>query len=177
MSASTPRVTVQRLQRTDGDALIAANRENVTYHAPWVTPFTDAGGFDAHLAKLLTGSNVSLVGREPRTDDLVGVFNLNEIVMGVFRSAYLGYWGYARTGGRGLVTEALGQVARYAFDELGLHRIEANIQPANTRSVALVKRAGFHLEGFSPRYLFIAGAWRDHERWTLLADAENQRSS
>jgi [ribosomal protein S5]-alanine N-acetyltransferase len=170
MNERSPRVTVQRLCRSDGNALIAANRENVAYHAPWVTAFTDRDGFEAHVAKQIVGASVSLVAREPGTDELVGVFNLNEIVMGIFRSAYLGYWGYSRTGSRGLVTESLREVAQFAFGELGLHRIEANIQPENTRSIALVKRVGFRLEGFSPRYLFIAGDWRDHERWTLLAD-------
>ena len=117
------------------------------------------------------GANVSLLARERPGGALVGVVNISEIVMGAFRSAYLGYWGYASSGGRGLMTEALREAVRFAFDELGLHRVEANIQPGNVRSVALARRAGFTQEGFSPDYLFIDGAWRDHERWALRAGA------
>jgi ribosomal-protein-alanine N-acetyltransferase len=58
----------------------------------------------------------------------------------------------------------------YAFVRLKLHRLEANIQPGNQPSLALVTRLGFQREGFSPRYLKIAGRWRDHERWALLAE-------
>jgi ribosomal-protein-alanine N-acetyltransferase len=68
------------------------------------------------------------------------------------------------------MTEAVRQALAYAFDEVGLHRLEANIQPGNARSIALVRRLGFRLEGFSPRYLKIDGEWRDHERWAMLAD-------
>jgi ribosomal-protein-alanine N-acetyltransferase len=57
-----------------------------------------------------------------------------------------------------------------AFEELGLHRLEANIQPLNATSIALVKRAGFVHEGTSRRYLQVDGDWRDHEHWTMLAD-------
>jgi ribosomal-protein-alanine N-acetyltransferase len=164
-------VDVQRARRADAEELIAANRENVAYHAPYITTFTDQAGFDAWFARGLTGANVHLVARERPSGALVGVIGISEIVMGAFRSGYLGYAGFAATGGRGLMTQALREAARFAFDELGLHRVEANIQPDNVRSIALVRRAGFSKEGFSPGYLFIDGAWRDHERWALRADA------
>ena len=164
-------VDVQRVRRADAAELIAANRESVAYHAPWITGFTDQASFDAWFARGVVGANISLVARERPSGALVGVVNLNEIVLGAFRSAYLSYWGYAGFGGRGLMTQALRGAVRYAFDEIGLHRVEASIQPGNVRSVALVRRAGFSQEGFSPNYLFIDGAWRDHERWALLAGA------
>ena len=63
-----------------------------------------------------------------------------------------------------------GAVGGLAFVDLSLHRIEANIRPENEPSIRLVRGAGFRKEGYSPRYLEIDGAWRDHERWALLAD-------
>jgi [ribosomal protein S5]-alanine N-acetyltransferase len=102
--------------------------------------------------------------------DLVGVVNLSQIVRGSFCSAYMGYYAFEPFAGRGMMAEGLSQVIRYAFTKMKLHRLEANIQPANRRSIGLVKRLGFRKEGYSPRYLKIAGRWRDHERWALIAD-------
>jgi ribosomal-protein-alanine N-acetyltransferase len=68
------------------------------------------------------------------------------------------------------MTEGLKQVTRYGFGSLGLHRLEANIQPENVASIALVRACGFRKEGYSPRYLKVRGRWRDHERWALLSD-------
>lgn len=107
-----------------------------------------------------------------RLDDgaLVGAFNLNHIVRGVFQCAALGYWMGAPYLRRGYMADALEAGLRLAFEIESLHRVEANIRPENTGSVALVRRAGFRREGFSPRFLKIAGTWCDHERWALLAD-------
>ena len=92
-----------------------------------------------------------------REDDaLVGVFNFSEIVRGAFRSAYLGYFAFAPHAGSGYMTEGMALALDIAFGRLKLHRVEVNIQPTNTRSLALAQRIGFTREGFSRRYVKIA---------------------
>jgi ribosomal-protein-alanine N-acetyltransferase len=100
----------------------------------------------------------------------VGSINLSQIFLGSFRNAYLGYYVGAQYSGQGYMTEAFQLMLRYAFDKLKLHRLEANIQPQNVASIALVKRAGFVREGYSRRYLKISGRWRDHERWAIIVE-------
>jgi ribosomal-protein-alanine N-acetyltransferase len=96
--------------------------------------------------------------------ELAGAININEIVRGSFRSGYLGYYAFVPHNRRGYMTTGLRTVVSRAFQKLRLHRLEANIQPDNEASRRLVKRLAFKLEGFSPRYLKVAGRWRDHER-------------
>ncbi|MFM0268741.1 GNAT family N-acetyltransferase [Paraburkholderia sediminicola] len=163
-------IQIHRVIRADAAELIAANLASQDYHLPWVTSFTDQAGFDNWFARGLTGPNVGLVAREISSNKVVGVVNINEIVAGAFQSAYLGYYGMLNFARTGLMTEALRAAVGYAFNELGLHRLEANIQPGNTASIALIRRSGFRQEGFSPGYLRINGEWRDHERWALLSD-------
>lgn len=102
-------------------------------------------------------------------DRIVGSINLSQIFLAGFRSAYLGYYICAPYAGQGYMSEGLRLMLRYAF-KLKLHRLEANIQPGNLVSIALVKRAGFVKEGYSRRYLKIGGQWRDHERWAILSE-------
>ncbi|MPZ88782.1 MAG: GNAT family N-acetyltransferase, partial [Nitriliruptorales bacterium] len=85
----------------------------------------------------------------------------------------LGYYAFAPSSGQGLMTEGIEAMVAHAFEVLGLHRVEVNIQPENKRSIALAQRCGFFREGFSPRYLKVGGRWRDHERWALLTDEWN----
>lgn len=166
----TARVTLRPLMKTDAPALIAANRASRTLHAPWVTPFTDEASFRSYAEGLDGLRKVGLVAERRDTGAIIGVLTLSEIVRGGFQNAYLGYYGLIGQTGQGLMTEALRRTLGYAFIRLGLHRIEANIQPGNHRSIALAQRVGFRLEGFSPRYLQINGAWQDHERWAVLSD-------
>jgi ribosomal-protein-alanine N-acetyltransferase len=121
-----------------------------------------------------------VMGRRPTTelhhlcksDDgaMVGVFNISEIIRGPLQSGYLGYYAFSPHAAQGYMREGMGLVLRQAFLRYKLHRLEANIQPGNEASIRLARSAGFHKEGFSPRYLKINGRWCDHERWALLAD-------
>ena len=162
------RVQLRPITARDANALIAAHCASQALHAPFVWPPLDRRSFDAWLAPVKHGRKLALVAECGGA--LVGVVNLNEIVRGTLQSAYLGYYGLAGQTGRGLMTQTVRLAVAHAFGQLGLHRVEANIQPSNAASRALVQRLGFVQEGFSPRYLSIDGAWRDHERWAKLAD-------
>jgi ribosomal-protein-alanine N-acetyltransferase len=163
-------IIIKPAVKSDAADLIQANINSRSYHAPWTQPFTDIGGFDEWFSGLGSGTNVGLIARDLQSGGIVGVTNLSQIFRRGFQNAYLGFYGMASYTRRGLMTEAVRLTANYAFAELGLHRVEANIQPENAASIALARRVGFRKEGFSPRYLQIGGVWRDHERWALLAD-------
>jgi len=86
------------------------------------------------------------------------------------RSGYLGYYAFVPHNGQGYMTAGIQAAVSKAFRALRLHRLEANIKPDNRASRRLVQRLGFRLKGFSPRYLKMAGGWRDHERWAVTAE-------
>jgi ribosomal-protein-alanine N-acetyltransferase len=173
-----PRVALHTLSADDRDEFLDAMARSRSFHHPWITPPTTPDDFDAMLRRAEEDSFVALVIRLREDRRLAGVFNISEIIRRAFQSAYLGYSGVAGLEGRGYMTEGMKRVLDYAFTELGLHRLEANIQPGNTASIALVRRCGFVREGFSERYLKIGGEWRDHERWAIRSEIwEEQRAA
>lgn len=163
-------ITLHAARRADAAELVQANLDSRDHHGPWTQPFTTLDGFQDWLGAQATDSNAGFIARDIACGRIVGVTNLSQIFLKGFQSAYLSYYGVAAFAGQGLMTEAVRMTVAYAFDEIGLHRLEANIQPTNQRSIALVRRVGFRKEGFSPRYLKVDGVWCDHERWALLAD-------
>ena len=170
-----PRVYLRPVRRADGPELVAANRASVDLQEPWVSPCRDEAAFEAYLASCDGERRVSFLARDRESDALVGVVSLSSLIRGALECAFLGYYGVVGGVGRGLMTEALALAVTAAFEDLELHRLEANIQPGNGRSIALVRRLGFRKEGFSPRYLKLGGAWRDHERWAILSEEWSER--
>lgn len=155
---------------SDAAEFVDAVRASGALHRPWLDLPGTPELFAAYLERAARGDQASYLIRHRACGGLVGVANISNIVRGGLQSGYLGYGAFASHAGRGLMTEGLRAVLRSAFGDLGLHRVEANIQPGNTRSIALARRVGFVKEGFSRRYLKIGGEWRDHERWALLAE-------
>jgi [ribosomal protein S5]-alanine N-acetyltransferase len=101
---------------------------------------------------------------------IAGTVTLSNIVRGPFQSATLGYWVAERLGGRGLATHAVREVVAIAFDELGLHRLEAATLIDNVASQRVLEKNGFEPVGLARRYLRIAGDWRDHLLFQRTAD-------
>jgi ribosomal-protein-alanine N-acetyltransferase len=164
------RVGLRHPVPSDREAFLERSRASRSLHRPWVHAPQDDEGFAALLRSNRDGTNERLLVCRREDGAIVGTYNLSQIFYGHLCSAYLGYYAFTPYAGRGYMHDGLRLVLRYAFGPLGLHRIEANIQPGNTASIALVRGAGFRREGFSPRYLKVGGRWRDHERWALLAE-------
>jgi len=108
---------------------------------------------------------------EKGNNSLIGSIALNNIVRGSFQSCHLGYKLDESKINKGYMTEALEKVIEYAFEELQLHRIEANIIPHNIRSLSVVEKLGFYNEGLAIRYLIINGRWEDHIHMVLRNEA------
>lgn len=101
---------------------------------------------------------------------LVGEINLSSVQRGPFQSAYVGYWVDRRHAGNEYVPEALLVLARFAMEELHLHRIQIAIIPRNAASRRVVEKLGIRNEGTAERYLEINGAWEDHVRYAITAE-------
>ena len=102
-------------------------------------------------------------------DVLLGGCTLSSVRRGVCQSASLGYWVGRQFSRQGYMSAALRALAPFAFETLGLHRIEAACIPSNEPSRLLLQRLGFQEEGRAREYLQINGEWQDHILYALLA--------
>ncbi|MCG8423248.1 MAG: GNAT family N-acetyltransferase [Proteobacteria bacterium] len=177
------RVFLRHPTQVDVDEFIALRQASRDVHQPW-EPIPEDGSdpvsrpvFRRFLITANTPSSQKHLICRATDGAIVGYVGLSQIVMGPFCSSYMGYWvgkPYLR---QGYATEGISLCVERAFTQLCLHRIEANIIPQNTASLATARKCGFHREGYSPRYLKIAGQWRDHERWAItVEDWQTQRS-
>ncbi|MBT2469513.1 GNAT family N-acetyltransferase [Streptomyces sp. ISL-66] len=169
------RVALRPLRTADGPEFPARVRESRELHRPWLFPPATIEEYEPYAARLAEEAGADRAGFlvcELGSGAIAGFVNVNNIVRGAFRCGALGYGAFAHAAGRGLLGEGLDLAIGRAFDAdgLDLHRLEANIQPGNTTSIALVRGRGFRLEGLSPDFLHVDGAWRNHERWAITAE-------
>ena len=149
---------------------LSAVKESMELHHPWVEAPSSEDKFEQYIQRINFDSHLGFFIRQRSDRQLIGVVNINEIVKGVFQSGYLGFYAFKKCSGQGLMTEGLSLILDVYFKTLKLHRLEANIQPENSKSISLIKRLNFRREGFSPKYLKINGQWRDHERYAMTLE-------
>jgi ribosomal-protein-alanine N-acetyltransferase len=154
----------------DGAEFVELNRASRALYGGLASTLVTLDAFNRYLEACRRPNFVGLLLRRREDGAILGSINVSEIVRGAFQSAYLGYQTGAPFARQGYMTEGLELALHYGFVRLKLHRLEANIQPDNRPSLALVSRLGFTREGLSRRYLKIGGRWRDHERWAILAE-------
>ncbi len=109
------------------------------------------------------------------SDEFVGELNLSSVQRGPFQNAYVGYWIDRNHAGQGLTPEALVVAARYAFEDLGLHRLQVAIIPRNGASRRVVEKLRLREEGVALRYLEINGVWEDHVRYGFTSEEWDAR--
>ena len=164
------RVHIRHPRMRDRDPFLKAVRRSRSLHRPWTYPPSDDDAFRGFVRSADRPTVQRFLICRTDDDTFVGVANLSQIVLDPFRNAYLGYYAFSPHHRQGLMREGLELSIRHAFGPLRLHRIQANVQPENERSVELLRGLGFAEEGYARRYLKIGGRWRDHLLFALLAD-------
>lgn len=170
LAAEIPSVVIVPPAPGDAEEFVAAVARSSALQAGWVTPPATLDAFASYLKRTERGDFAPFVVRRAVDGELAGIINISQIIGEPLSSDFLGFYAFEPHARRGYMRAGLTLALRHAFDVLALHRIEANIQPGNLASIELVRKLGFRWEGFSPKYLRVAGQWRDHERWALLAE-------
>jgi [ribosomal protein S5]-alanine N-acetyltransferase len=164
------RVALRALTAADQEEFLAQARDSAGLHHPWYSMPTTPEEFRAYLTRYAQPATEGFLVCVLDSGAMAGIITIDSIVRGRFQSASVSYAAFALAAGKGYMSEGLALALEYAFTELRLHRLEANIQPGNQPSLRLVQRIGFRKEGYAPAMLFIDGAWRDHERWAITRE-------
>ncbi|URN08927.1 GNAT family N-acetyltransferase [Actinomadura madurae] len=164
------RVVLRRMRAGDEEEFVRLARQSTELHADWVRTPADPAAFRDYLGRFADPTaGEALLVKQADTGAIAGHVTLTGIVRRPYDRAILGFAAFAPSAGQGYMTEGVGLAVLYAFGPLGLHRVEADVQPGNEPSRRLVQRLGFRREGFSPEFINIGGVWRDHERWAITA--------
>jgi ribosomal-protein-alanine N-acetyltransferase len=173
MRVQSERLTLVPLASEHRAEFMRVQEVSRDHFRPWFpTGDADRPAADAFQEQLARAERGAAAGTELRMVALLndgriaGFFALNQIFHGAFQNAYAGWSVAADQIGRGIATEGVRALLDVAFapepNGLALHRVQANVIPANAASIRVAEKAGFRLEGEARRYLKINGEWRDH---------------
>ncbi|MCO6009878.1 GNAT family N-acetyltransferase [Actinoallomurus purpureus] len=168
------RVDLRRISAEDRCRFTELAAASSELHRPWISLPITPDGFDRYLARFDQDTAVGfVVCLRGNPTDLVGFVTIKRIEYAPYWKGVLGYGAFVPWHGRGYMTEGVALAVRYGFERLGLHRLEADIEPENMVAQNLAENVGLRREGFSPGLIRIGGVWRDFERWAIIAESMN----
>jgi [ribosomal protein S5]-alanine N-acetyltransferase len=166
----TTRVALRRLASEDREEFVELVKASADFLNPWVYLPSTSAKFDEYIQRFDGKAAECTLICDRASGAIAGCVSISDIIRGPYQRATVGYNAFAPSARRGYMSEGLGLVFRFAFDDLALHRLEADIQPGNEASLRLAQRVGFRREGYSPGFVRIGGEWKDHERWAINSD-------
>ncbi len=168
---------IRDLRPEDADEMLELRIRNREFFTPFepVLPlehFTRRAQLDAivHGNRAWDDDREFTFGIALPTGELAGRIRLSVVVRGPWQNANMGYYVSREANGRGICTEAVGLTVGFAFERLGLHRVQAAVMPRNTASIRVLEKNEFRREGLAPRYLRINGEWEDHAIFARTAE-------
>ncbi len=170
-------VGLRALRRRDAATWARLRRDNAQWLGPWDATMPPEGGASSTSYLAMTGALRSRARKGQSMPfvttwdgEMVGMVTVSNIVWGSARTGTIGYWVAQSHAGRGITPTAVALVCDHLFTAAGLHRVEIAIRPENVASLRIVDKLGFTRIGLAPRYLHIAGGWRDHQVFQMVAE-------
>lgn len=177
---ATERLILKTLNQKHAGIVLDYLTRNEKFFKPWGSEYPD-GFFTLNFQKksLRAIEQQEKAGAQYRFfifkkdggNRIIGNVSFSEVIRANFQCCFLGYKIDEHENNNGYATESIGRCVRFAFDDLKLHRIEANIIPKNPASMRVIEKLGFVNEGLSKKYLKIDGEWQDHYHFALLNEA------
>ncbi|WP_139997540.1 GNAT family N-acetyltransferase [Paenibacillus paridis] len=171
-------IYLKLLEVEDADKLLALRQQNRHFLQPF-EPLRQESYFTVEeQARMIASGRLAAQNDQAyafgvftvATDVLIGRIELSGVARGPFQNAFLGYFLDQACNGRGMMTEAVSLCLAYAFEQLGLHRIQAAVMPRNLPSIRVLEKAGFRQEGLARHYLHINGLWEDHALFAMTVE-------
>jgi [ribosomal protein S5]-alanine N-acetyltransferase len=161
---------IRKLAVADRGEFVTLVESSAEFLHPWVYLPDNFDKFDSYLRRFDGTSAQCIVVCARDSGKIVGAVSISEIIQGPYKRATVGYNAFKESVRQGYMSAGFELVFKYAFEKLGLHRLEADIQPGNAPSLRFAKKIGFRREGYSPGFVCIKGIWKDHERWAINSD-------